>query len=158
MRKSLRFASICGENGQSLIETAITTCLITMLLAGAVDFGVAFYKDIEVTDAAREAATYGSTDPADTTGMENAAKAAAHDIASDTNFSASASWGCECFSGSTPTIPGPDSCTTPPACSMNEVDYVSVTVSDQYTPIFPWPGIPSTIPMSSTVTMRAGTD
>ena len=158
MRQDLRDALHRGENGQSLIETAITVALMALLLAAAVDFGIAFYKDIEVTDAARAGATYGATDPADTTGMVNAAKAAAHDIASDANFSAAGSWGCECFSGSTPTIPGPDICTTPPSCSMNTVDYVSVTVSDQYSPIFPWPGIPSTIAMSSTVTMRAGTD
>lgn len=158
MRQNFRFASSVGESGQSLVETAITVSLITLLVAAAVDFGIAFYKDIEVTDAARAGATYGSTDPGDTTGMANAAKAAAHDIATDTTFSAVGSWGCECFNGWTPTIPGPNSCTTPPACSMNTVDYVSVTVSDQYTPIFPWPGIPSAIPMSSTVTMRAGTD
>lgn len=155
MRKKIAFAPLRDESGQSLLETAFTASLLVLLLAAAADFGRAFYKNIEVKGAARAGASYGATDPGDTTGMQNAAKAAAGDIASDSSFSAAASWGCECYSGSTPTIPGPDSCTTP-SCGENVVDYVSVTVSDRYTPLFPWPGIPSTIPMSSTVTMRAG--
>lgn len=155
MRMTRTFASPRGESGQSLIETAFTASLLALLLAAAVDFGLAFYKNIEVKGAARAGASYGATDPGDTTGMRNVAKAAAGDIASDGNFSATASWGCECYSGSTPTIPGPDSCTAP-SCGANIVDYVSVTVADQYTPLFPWPGIPSTISMSSTVTMRTG--
>ena len=155
MKGQLLFACRGNESGQSLVETAFTVSLLVLLLAAAADFGRAFYKNIEVKGAARAGASYGVTDPGDTTGMQNAAKAAAGDIASDSKFSATASWGCECYSGSTPTIPGPNSCTTP-SCAENVVDYVSVTVSDQYTPLFPWPGIPSTIPMSSTVTMRAG--
>lgn len=155
MTKKKPFASPRDESGQSLIETAFTASLLALLLAAAVDFGLAFYKNIEVKGAARAGASYGATDPGDTIGMQNAAKAAAGDITSDSKFSATASWGCECYSGSTPTIPGPDSCTAP-SCGENVVDYVSVTVSDQYTPLFPWPGISSTLSMSSTVTMRAG--
>ena len=155
MRQMSLFALPCDESGQGLVELALTVSLLVLLIAAAVDFGRAFYKNIEVKGAARAGASYGATDPGDTTGMQNAAKAAAGDITSDSNFSATASWGCECYSGSTPAIPGPDSCTAP-YCAENVVDYVSVTVSDQYTPLFPWPGIPSTIAMSSTVIMRAG--
>ena len=155
MKKKIPFAPLHCESGQSLVETAFTASLLVLLLAAAADFGCAFYKNIEVKGAARAGASYGATDPGDTAGMQTAAKAAAGDIASDSNFSASASWGCECYSGSTPAIPGPDSC-TPPSCAENVVDYVTVTVSDQYSPLLPWPGIPSRIPMSSTVTMRAG--
>ncbi|HKO11903.1 MAG TPA: TadE/TadG family type IV pilus assembly protein [Acidobacteriaceae bacterium] len=155
MRQMFPFGLPRDENGQALIETALTVTLLVLLIAAAIDFGSAFYKNIEVKGAARAGASYGATDPGDTTGMQNAAKAAAGDIMSDSMFSTTASWGCECYSGSTPTIPGPDSCTAP-YCGENVVDYVSVTVSDQYTPLLPWPGIPSTISMSSTVTMRAG--
>lgn len=155
MRQKLPYFLVPGESGQSLIETAFTLSLLLLLLAAAVDFGRAFYMNIEIKGAARAGATYGTTKPSDTTGMKAAAKAAAGDIGSDTGFSTSASWGCECYSSSTPTIPGPNSCAAPP-CGANVVYYVSVTASDTYSPILPWPGIPSSLSMSSTATMRAG--
>lgn len=144
-----------NENGQSLVETAITLSLLILMLAAAVDFGRAFYMEIEVKGAARSGATYGTQSPGDTTGMQSAANLAAGDLSSDANWKVASSWGCECYSGSTPTIPGSDSCTAP-SCASNIVDYVVVTASDTYSPLLPWPGIPSTLPMSATVVMRAG--
>lgn len=55
--------------GQSLVEFAISLTLILLLLAGAVDFGMAFFTFIAMRDAAQEGALYGSMAPADTNGI-----------------------------------------------------------------------------------------
>lgn len=45
-----------SERGSSVIEAALVTLLLLLLLAGAVDIGRAFYGFIVVTNAAREGA------------------------------------------------------------------------------------------------------
>jgi Flp pilus assembly protein TadG len=57
------------EHGQSLVEFAISLTLILLLLAGAVDFGMAFFSFIALRDAAQEGALYGSMSPTDTAGI-----------------------------------------------------------------------------------------
>jgi Flp pilus assembly protein TadG len=52
-----------GESGQSLVELAISLGVILLLLAGAVDFGMAFYSYVALQDAAQEGALYGSITP-----------------------------------------------------------------------------------------------
>ncbi len=49
------------QQGQSLVEFALTLILIMTLLAGAVDLGSAFFIFIELRDAAQEGALYGAT-------------------------------------------------------------------------------------------------
>jgi Flp pilus assembly protein TadG len=49
-----------GQRGQSLVELALSLTVILMLLAGAVDFGMAFFSYTALRDAAQEGALYGS--------------------------------------------------------------------------------------------------
>ena len=58
--KKLKF-----ERGQSLVEFAISLVIILMLLAGAVEFGIALFQYIQLRDAAQEGALYGSIHPED---------------------------------------------------------------------------------------------
>ena len=57
------------ERGQSLVEIAISFTVVMMLLAGAVDTGLAFFSYVALHDAAQEGAVYGSMNPADTNGI-----------------------------------------------------------------------------------------
>jgi len=59
------------EKGQSLVELALTLLIILTLLAGAVDFGMAFFSYVALRDAAQEGALYGSLYPTDTNGISN---------------------------------------------------------------------------------------
>ena len=54
------------ERGQSLVEFAISLTAILILLAGAVDFGIALFHYIAMRDAAQEGALYGSMNPDNT--------------------------------------------------------------------------------------------
>ena len=52
-----------AQKGQSLVELALTLTILLTLLAGAFDFGSAFFDFIALRDAAQEGAVYGSIDP-----------------------------------------------------------------------------------------------
>lgn len=57
-RHVLREAS--RERGQSLVELALAMLILPTLLAGVINFGMAFLNWIAVRDAAQEGAAYGS--------------------------------------------------------------------------------------------------
>ena len=52
-----------NERGQSLVEIAISLVIILLLLAGAVDFGIALFSFVSLRDAVQEGALYASFDP-----------------------------------------------------------------------------------------------
>ena len=57
------------ERGQSLVELAISLVVLLFLLAGIVEFGLAFFQFVQLRDAAQEGALYGSTQPSDVPGI-----------------------------------------------------------------------------------------
>jgi hypothetical protein len=63
------FFSHTKERGQSLVEFAISLTVIMMLLAGAVEFGIALFQFVQLRDAAQEGALYGSIHPGDDTNI-----------------------------------------------------------------------------------------
>ena len=65
-----------SERGQSLVELAISIVVLMWLLAGAVEFGIAFFQYIQLRDAVQEGALYGSLNPTDTAGIEARARGA----------------------------------------------------------------------------------
>ncbi len=65
-----------GERGQSLVELAISLTFIILLLAGAVDFGNAFFSFVALRDAAQEGALYGSMNPTDVGGIQTRVRTA----------------------------------------------------------------------------------
>lgn len=58
-----------SERGQSLVELAISLVILLTLLAGAVEFGMAFFQFVQLRDAAQEGALYGSLNPTDNAGI-----------------------------------------------------------------------------------------
>lgn len=58
-----------GERGQSLVELAMSLTVIMLLLAGAVDFSIAYFSFSAMHDAAQEGAVYGSIKPDDEDGI-----------------------------------------------------------------------------------------
>ena len=51
------------ENGQSLVEFALTITFVAILLAGLVDLGNAFFSFVALRDAAQDGATYAALEP-----------------------------------------------------------------------------------------------
>lgn len=142
-----RFRLLRERDGNSLVECAIALPVLVLLLVGVVDFGRAYFIDIQVASAARAGAAYGVQSFTDTAGMVTAAKVNAPSIPS---LSAVATFGCECHDGSATSV----SCRTNPSCPQNVVNYAEVTTIATYTTLLPYPGIPPSIKMQSTVRMR----
>jgi len=152
MKLPNRYQLLRDEQGASLVELALLLPLFVLLMFGAVDFGRALYLSIEVSGAAHAAAMYGSQNPTDTTGMQSAAQ---YDAPNVPNLSVGTpTYGCECADGSSYSV----SCaTSPTSCpnNLNVVYRVNVTVTATYSPLFPWPKIPSSMSFSSSASMRS---
>ncbi len=138
------------DHGSSLVEVALVIPVLLLLLLGTVDFGRVYYLAMEIAGAAHAGAEYGFQNPTDATGIQAAAM---HDAPDVPNLAvATPAYGCECSDGSSFSA----NCSSTPRCTNNIVYRVSVNVSTTFTPWFPWPGIPSTISLSNSATMRGG--
>lgn len=58
-----------SERAQSLVEMALALPVLLMLLLGAADLGRAYYAYVAITNAAREGARYGASNPGDPSGI-----------------------------------------------------------------------------------------
>ncbi|MCL4560280.1 MAG: pilus assembly protein [Chloroflexi bacterium] len=72
-----RVARWSKENGQSLVELAISFTFLLMLLGGLVDLGRMFFAFITLQDATQEGVIYGSYNPADVQGIKDRIRSAA---------------------------------------------------------------------------------
>ena len=151
MKKRNRLDLLGDEHGASLVELALVFPVFVLLLLGAVDFGRAYYLAIEVAAAAHAGALYGTQNPK----QPSAVLIAAQDDAPDVPGLSvqTATFGCECADGTGYSA----SCTSTPSCSngLNVVYRVNVTVIGTYTPLFPWPGFPSSMTFTSLASMRS---
>jgi Flp pilus assembly protein TadG len=63
MKRIMRPNSSALQPGQSLVEMGLMLMVLLWLLAGAVDFGIAFFTTVALRDAAQEGALYGALNP-----------------------------------------------------------------------------------------------
>lgn len=141
-----------SQRGASIVEVALMTPFLLLLLIGVIDFGRAFYDSIELENAARAGAQYGAINPTDTAGMVTAAKNDANiDIPS---IAATATYGCMCSDGTSSSA----SCASTPSCSSStrQVNYVTVNTTYTYTTFLPWPGVPSSFALTGNATLSPG--
>jgi len=140
MREILRYRCRLlrqSESGQSLVEFAVLGSLFVVILLGAVEFGLIAYDSIEVSNAALAGAQYGelnSVNASDTTGIANAAIAAAPDVSS---LHVTSSRSCICSDGTASTCSVGD-------CSTSHIEaQVTVNTSATITPSMYLPGFTS---------------
>lgn len=139
-----------GDRGSSLVELALVTPVLLTILIGAVDIGRMYFMSIEVAGAADAGALYGVQSVSDATGIQAIVLADAPDA---TNLTAVSIYGCECADGTSSSI----ACASAPSCTGNNLVYwVNVTATATFTPLVPWPGIPSSVTIRNTSQMRSG--
>src|SRR5262245_2689266 len=85
--------------GQNLVEFALVSVLLLMGIFGVVDLGRAVYARTTLTNAVREAARYGATNPPSSntdssaiSGMKNAAQSHSSGLALQTDPNFTAGW------------------------------------------------------------------
>jgi Flp pilus assembly protein TadG len=148
------------ESGQSLLEVALLTPLLLALLMGSIEMGRFAYISILVGNAARAGAAYGSEclpQSVDTAGIKTAADNDFQNNGQSTsNLSVTSSASCGCDSAGALTTAACTGGTAGTCATGHWVVTVSVTASGTFTSLFHYPGIPSSIKVSSTSTMRVG--
>jgi Flp pilus assembly protein TadG len=136
-----------AQKGSALIEFALSATLLITLAIGAVTFGLAVQQGIVVADAANAGALFGANGTyyiTYTGGMQIVSWVAA---AEASNFTATASYFCECTAGGSVV-----SCSS--ACGTDQpLYYVKVIATETYTNPFRYLGLPSTFTLQSTTVM-----
>lgn len=135
--------------GQGMVELAMAAPLLILMLLAAVDMGRLLMMSITANSAARAGVEYGAQSvitASDTNGMVQAALQDGKDIS---GLQATASYYCKCPDGTIPKGCGDGVC-----ASGQQIIYVNVVTTAQFTPMTKIPGIPSPLTISSNVTRR----
>jgi len=155
-----------SQRGQSLIEVALLTPLLLSLMVGSIEMGRYAYLSILVGNAARAGAAYGSQSLAQSVDATGIQTAATNDFQNNGPSSAvlTVSGGnggsyvsCGCDSGGTITAATCSSNVNPNAgiCATGHwVVMVSVQASAKFNSLFKYPGIPASLTVTQTATMR----
>lgn len=140
------------QRGAALVEFAAVIPLLILLLLGSVELGRYVYFGILVGNAAHAGAAYGAystSNESNTAGMEAAVTADAQGFGGINATTTPPSTYCQCWDGSTgTTISCTSTCTT-----GSEQVWVSVTATGTYTPLFSYPGLPTSWTVSRTANM-----
>jgi len=121
------------------------------LVIGIIEFGRAAYYYIEVSDAAKAAAQYGSQSMADaenTANITQAARNSAQDIAAGLAVTA-APLQCGC--------PGAAAGGCPAAGCTYPIVYLTVNTTYTFTPVFTYTGLPASFNMTGNITIPVQT-
>lgn len=145
-----------GERGLALVEFALVVPVLMLLLIGLIEIGRFAYLGILVGNAARAGVQYGAqslTTALDAAGMRNAALNDGQNVPGLTAASPPPSSFCQCYNGTTTTAI-PCSQTTCPLAGYHRNVYVQVTTHGAFTPLFHYPGLPTSFNLGRTATMR----
>ncbi|MBI5163714.1 MAG: pilus assembly protein [Magnetospirillum sp.] len=134
------------RRGVTAVEFALATPFLLALCLGTVDLSLAAGEHMRLTSAARAGVQYAYANPDDLAGVSNAVTLDAPDLAA---ASVAVSTFSGCADGST--LPAG---TTTCGDGSTPRSYVSVTVSETYPFLVPFPGIGSSQQMSASATLR----
>lgn len=138
-----------SQTGAAVIEMAVITPLLLLMVLGVADFGRVLYRAITLSHAARAGAAYGAQSnwfTVDAAGIQQAAEEDAQNIGAITVTSQPV---CECTGGT------PVSCTGG-SCAGYGVPrvFVQVTTTQTFQTVVPYPGIPNTVSLTRTAKVR----
>lgn len=144
-----------GEEGQALVETALSLSLFVVMMLGAVEFGRLGMAAIQINSAAKAAAQYGSqthSTALDQSGMLQAAQNEFLNPSSVSLTSPSGTTGYSCSCADTgATVSCTNNSVASPSCPGSYPE-VTVTVKAQTTfdPLIHLPGLPTTFTLVGT--------
>ncbi len=141
--------------GSVAIELALLAPVLVALLIGSVDFGTYIYKTMQLQSASRAGAQYAiqsGGNAEDTAGISAAVLASSTDLEAGITITSAAF--CVCADGSEEAVDASTGCNN--TCTADQFSALSVrvTVTNTYTPIFPYPGIPDSILLEGSTSMR----
>ncbi len=140
-----RFFRPSGESGQALIETALSSLVLVLILLGAVELGMVTYAAIEVANSAKAAVQYAAMNGGawtrtglDKDGMLAAAQADAGNLISNISFVDAPTYRCSCSGAGVPNCAS----SPPTGCTASHL-MVTIQVNTQatYKPMIQIPGV-----------------
>lgn len=152
LRKATRKRNhFVGTDGQALVELALILPMLILLLTGTAEVGVIAYAAIEVSNAALAGVSYGAQSHTTASDSANILLAATQDAPNLTNISATQTLACTCSDGTAITCAtAGTSCVSPGRI----IETVTVNTSAPINTLFHFPGIPSTLTLTGSATMR----
>jgi Flp pilus assembly protein TadG len=134
-----------GMKGQSTVEMGLLVPAVVLLLVVVGDFARVFYAAIEVANAARAGVQYGAQSYVTAIDYNSIKQAALNDGQNVSGLSATATDVCMCN--------GVKVACSPAQCSQPQL-FVQVTTTATFKTILNYPGVPSSIPLTSTAIME----
>jgi Flp pilus assembly protein TadG len=150
-RRARRYARGCfSRDGSVAAEFALVTPTIILIAAGIADFGMLATKSIALAGTTRIGADYARLHPADTQGIQHSMQNSMS-FKPALDFPASFPQSCQCDDGST--IACTQSCGSVGRPGPNRV-FIRISASQAFTPLVPWPGIPSTLTATAKIRLQ----
>jgi len=149
------------QAGQTLVELGLMLPFLLLLSLGVIEMGRYAHVGILVGNAARAGVAYGAQNhiTAGTSNLPNVTAAAKSDFSNNGQdpalLSVTSAYYCECDNAGT--ISSVNCLTGTCPIGQNEAVSLSVTATGTFTALFTYPGIPSSITVSRTATLRIGT-
>ena len=128
---TIRSLIVC-RRGNATVEFGLILPVAVLVIAGLIEFGIAAYDGTSLEDAARVGAQYAIQKGLDTTGIQTAVTGATKMTAATLNVTSQQF--CEC-SGTWGTHVD---CTTTCSGNVPLAKFIQVSVTQTYTPIFPF--------------------
>ena len=139
-----------GKKGSAFVELALFTPVLLLMLVGAIDFARVFNASVTLDNAAEVGVIFGSRSVSASSNISGMQTAATNDGKDLTGITAVATKYCAC--GATGAV---QTCEATGCSVANPAHrYVKVQATYTFHPLFPIPGIPSSVPMTRTAVMR----
>jgi hypothetical protein len=131
-------------------EFALVAPAIILIAAGIADFGMLATKSAALAGTTRIGAEYARLRPVDAAGIQNSMQSSM-DFMPALAFPASFPQSCECNDGMP--IACAESCAAADRPGPNRV-FIRISASQAFTPLVPWPGIPTTLSATTEVRLQ----
>jgi len=138
-----------AQRGQSLAEIAMLTPFLLLLLVGAIEIGRFASYSIEVSDAARAAVQFGAQSLADSKDSSGLLLAAQRDAPGVHRLTLSSRDYCACSESPATLVMCPAK-----NCAGDPVVFIRVDTTATISPLFRYPGLPSTFSAHGHAVMR----
>lgn len=139
-----------SEDGASAIEFAFVGGALSLLLLGVLDFGIGYWKKVQVGDAARAGANYAEKNGYDSTKIQSAVTNATALSGVQATPAPSQFCGCPDISSGVGSV----ACSATCSDGSTAGSYVTVNAQISYRTIFAWPGVTNPMTLASSVTVR----
>ena len=148
MKRTLKsFRKQRGRRGNALVEFGIIAPVLLLMTCAVCDFSRLFNVAITAAGAAEAGVYFAATAPEYWSDYADIRTAALNDTGNYSGATATASNWCTCSVGGAQ-VTCPTSCPNTP---VNGYEYVQVSVTIPFTPVFNYPGLPNPISITQTL-------